>query len=73
MVPSSSVISRFLKAVVANVADMAAKGANMSGAPLQFPGFLEAGRGGEVKPDIVPTLAHNWFKAIATQLGAAAK
>jgi hypothetical protein len=67
-------IAGFLKAVkaeVAKVADMAAKGANMSGAPLQFPGFPEAGQGGDVKPDTVPTLAHNWCVSPLTPMGVA--
>jgi len=54
---------------VAKIAGMAAKGANMSGAPLQFPGFPEAGRGGEVKPDTIPTLAYNWCLSPLTPMG----
>jgi hypothetical protein len=71
---SKKAIAGFLDAVkteVAKVADMAAKGANMSSAPLQFPGFPEAGRSGEVKPDTVPTLAHNWCVSPLTPMGVA--
>jgi hypothetical protein len=71
---SKKAIAGFLKAVkaeVAKIADMAAKGANMSGAPLQFPGFPEAGRGGEIKPDTIPTLAYNWCVSPLTPMGVA--
>jgi hypothetical protein len=71
---SKKAIAGFLDAVkaeVVKIADMAAKGANMSGAPLQFPGFPEAGRGGEVKPDTIPTLAYNWCVSPLTPMGVA--
>jgi hypothetical protein len=58
-----------LKAEVAKVADMARKGADMSGAPLQFPAFPEPGRDGAVKPDTVPTLAYNWCVSPLTPIG----
>jgi len=67
-------IAEYLKAVkqeVAKVAEMAAKGANMSTAPQGFPGFPEAGRGGEVKPDTVPTFAYNWCVSPLTPMGVA--
>jgi hypothetical protein len=71
---SKKAISGYLKAVkaeVAKVAEMAAKGANMSEAPLQFPAFPEPGRDGEVKPDTVPTLAYNWCVSPLTPMGVA--
>ncbi len=69
---SKKAITVYLKAVkaeVAKVADMAAKGANMSGAPCQFPGFPEAGRSGSVKPDTVPTFVYNWCVSPLTPMG----
>ena len=60
-----------VKADVAKIADMAAKGINMSGAPLQFPGFPGAGRGGEVKPDTIPAFAYNWCVSPLTPMGVA--
>ncbi len=60
-----------LKTELAKVADMARKGADMSGAPLQFPAFPEPGRDGEVKPDTVPTLAYNWCVSPFTPMGVA--
>jgi hypothetical protein len=71
---SKKAIAGYLEAVkaeAAKVAGMAAKGANMSGAPLQFTGFPEAGRGGEVKPDTVPTFAYNWCVSPLTPMGVA--
>ena len=65
-------IAEFVKAVkadVAKIADMAAKGANMSAAPLQFPAFPEPGRDSEIKPDTVPTLAYNWCVSPLTPMG----
>ena len=76
--PNSNVcrqaIAEYVKAVkaeVAKVADMAGKGSNMSGAPLQFPAFPEPGRDGEVKPDTVPTLAYNWCVSPLTPMAVA--
>ena len=60
-----------VKAEVAKIAGMAQKGADMSGAPLQFPAFPEPGRSGEVKPDTVPTLAHNWCVSPLTPMAVA--
>jgi sialate O-acetylesterase len=60
-----------VKAQVARIAGMADKGSNMSGAPLQFPAFPEPGRGGEVKPDTVPTMAYNWCVSPLTPMGVA--
>ncbi|MFM7181777.1 MAG: sialate O-acetylesterase [Verrucomicrobiales bacterium] len=71
---SEKAIAGFLKAVkaeVAKIAEVSAKGANMAGAPLQFSGFPEPGRGDEVKPDTVPTLAHNWCVSPLTPMGVA--
>ncbi len=62
---------KVLKAEVAKVADMARKGADMSGAPLQFPAFPEPGRDGTVKSDTVPTLAYNWCVSPLTPMGVA--
>jgi sialate O-acetylesterase len=65
-------IAGFVKAVkadVAKISEMAAKGANMSAAPLQFPAFPEPGRDHEVKPDTVPTLAYNWCVSPLTPMG----
>jgi len=47
------------------------KGADMSGAPLQFPAFPEPGRDGGVKPDTVPTLAYNWCISPLTPMSVA--
>ena len=60
-----------VKAEVAKIADMAQKGADLSGAPLQFPAFPEPGRDGEVKPDTIPTLAYNWCISPLTPMGVA--
>ncbi len=60
-----------VKAEVAKIADIAKKGADLSGAPLQFPPFPEPGRDGEVKPDTVPTLAYNWCISPLTPMGVA--
>ena len=60
-----------VKAEVAKIADIAKKGADLSGAPLQFPAFPEPGRDGEVKPDTVPTLAYNWCISPLTPMGVA--
>ncbi len=60
-----------VKAEVARIADLAQKGADMSGAPLRFPAFPEPGRDGEVKPDMVPTLAYNWCVSPLTPMGVA--
>jgi hypothetical protein len=68
---ATAVYLKAVKAEVAKIADMAAKGANMSGAPLQFPAFPEPGREGEVKPDTVPTLAYNWCVSPLTPMGVA--
>ena len=62
---------KVLKAEVAKVADMARKGADMSGAPLQFPAFPEPGRDGTVKSDTVPTLAYNWCVSPLTPMAVA--
>jgi sialate O-acetylesterase len=65
-------IAGFVKAVkadVAKISEMGAKGANMSAAPLQFPAFPEPGRDSEVKPDTVPTLAYNWCVSPLTPMG----
>jgi len=43
----------------------------MSEAPLQSPAFPEPGRGGEVKPDTVPTLAYNWCVSPLTPMAVA--
>ena len=71
---SRKAITEFLKAVkaeIANISGMAEKKANMSTAPLQFPGFPEPGRSGAVKPDTVPTLAYNWCVSPLTPMGVA--
>jgi hypothetical protein len=58
-----------VKAQVAKVAGMAAGGARMSAAPLQFPAFPEPGRNSEIKPDTVPTFAYNWCVSPLTPIG----
>ena len=62
---------QLVKAEVAKIAALAEKGAAVSGAPLQFPAFPEPGRDGEVKPDTIPTLAHNWCISPLTPMGVA--
>lgn len=60
---SQKAISAYLQSVnaeVAKITALAKSGAGMAGAPLQFPPFPEPGRDGPVKPDTIPTLAHNW-------------
>ncbi len=76
--PSSDVsrkaVAAYVQAVKAEVAKIAAraeKGADMSGAPLQFPAFPEPGRDGEVKPDTIPTLAYNWCVSPLTPMSVA--
>ncbi len=71
---SRKAMTEFLKAVkaeIANISGMAENKANMSTAPLQFPGFPEPGRSGAVKPDAVPTLAYNWCVSPLTPMGVA--
>jgi hypothetical protein len=60
-----------VKSEVAKIAALAESGAGLTGAPLQFPAFPEPGRSGEVKPDTVPTLAHNWCVSPLTPMGVA--
>lgn len=60
-----------VKAEVAKIADMAAKGADRTGAPLQLPAFPEPGRDGAVKPDTVPTMAYNWCVSPLSPMGVA--
>jgi hypothetical protein len=60
-----------VKAEIAKIVDMAKKGVDLSGAPLQFPAFPEPGRDGEVKPDTIPTFAHNWCVSPLTPMGVA--
>lgn len=60
-----------VKAEVAQIAEMAKKGGDMSAAPLQLSGFPEPGRDGEVKPDTVPTLAYNWCISPLSPMGVA--
>jgi hypothetical protein len=43
----------------------------MSGAPLQSPAFPEPGRDGAIKPDTVPTQAHNWCVSPLTPMAVA--
>lgn len=60
-----------VKAEVAQIADMAKKSADLSAAPLALSPFPEPGRDGEVKPDTVPTLAHNWCVSPLAPMGVA--
>lgn len=60
-----------VKAEVAKVAEMARKGVNLSGAPLQFPPFPEPGRDSAIKPDSVPTFAYNFCVSPLTPIGVA--
>jgi len=60
-----------VKACVATIFDLAQKGADMSGAPLQLPAFPEPGRDGEVKPDTIPTMAYNWCVSPLTPMSVA--
>lgn len=60
-----------VKAEVAKIVALSQKGADRSGAPLQFPAFPEPGRDGEVKPDTVPTMAYNWCVSPLTPMGVA--
>jgi hypothetical protein len=60
-----------VKADVAKFAALAKSGTTMSSAPLQFPAFPEPGRDGTVKPDTVPTLAHNWCLSPLTPMAVA--
>lgn len=60
---SKTAIADFLKALkaeIAKISAMAAKGANMSAAPLGLPGFPDAASNKTVKPDTVPTFTYNW-------------
>jgi len=65
--PNSAVskiaIAEFLKALkseVAKISAMAAKGENMSTAPLALPGFPDASSNKSIPPDTVPTFTYNW-------------
>ena len=71
---SKKAIARYLeevKAQVAKIAQIAENQSNMSSAPLQFPAFPEPGRDSEIKPDTVPTLAHNFCVSPFTPMGVA--
>jgi hypothetical protein len=58
-----------VKEQVANIGGMAGRNANLSGAPLQFPAFPEAGGDGKVRRDTVPTFAYNWCVSPLTPMG----
>ena len=50
-----------VEAFVATIADVGQRGADLSkGISLQAPAFPEAGRGGTVPSDTIPTYAYNW-------------
>ena len=61
-----------VKAEVAQIAEMGRTGADMSGALLQFTAFPETRRrGGDVKPDTLPTLAYNFCVSPLTPMAVA--
>jgi hypothetical protein len=49
-----------LKAEIAKISAMAAKGENMSAAPLGLPGFPDASSNKSVPADTIPTFTYNW-------------
>jgi len=59
-----------VQACVTTIMDTAAKGADMSGAPLGFPGFPQPGRG-DVKSDTIPTYVYNWCVSPMTPMAVA--
>ena len=58
-----------LKAEIAKISAMAAKGENMSAAPLGLPGFPDASSNKSIKPDTVPTFTYNWCVSPLTPMG----
>ncbi|MCF7732154.1 MAG: hypothetical protein K9N23_10720 [Akkermansiaceae bacterium] len=60
-----------VKACVRTIVDMGGTGADMSGAPLQFPAFPEPGQDGGVTADAVPTYAYNWCVSPLTPMAVA--
>jgi sialate O-acetylesterase len=60
-----------VKDTVARVAALARAGADLSAAPLQYPAFPDPTKSGTVRPDEVPTFAHNWNVSPLTPMGVA--
>jgi len=68
---ATSIYVQSVKAEVSKIATLAKNGTDMSAALLQFPPFPEPGRDGAVKPDTIPTLAHNWCLSPLTPMAVA--
>jgi hypothetical protein len=58
-----------LKAEIAKISAMAAKGENMSAAPLDLPGFPDAASNKSIQPDTIPTFTYNWCVSPLTPMG----
>jgi hypothetical protein len=58
-----------LKAEIAKISAMAAKGENMSAAPLGLPAFPDAAPNKTIKPDTIPTFTYNWCVSPLRLLG----
>jgi sialate O-acetylesterase len=60
-----------VKAFVNNIVEAGKKGVNLSTLPLQAPVYPEAGKGGDVPTDTIPTYAYNWNVSPLTPVGVA--
>ncbi|MEX1224886.1 MAG: sialate O-acetylesterase, partial [Pirellulales bacterium] len=60
-----------LKACQRSIVEVSERGADMSAAPRAFPAFPNASEVIDVKPDTIPTYAHNWCVSPFTPMGVA--
>lgn len=74
--PHTSVARKAVEGHVAEVQEfvagiIAGGEGDFSNLPLQAPGFPEAGKGGEIAADTIPTYAYNWCVSPLTPMGVA--
>jgi len=60
-----------VQAFVKTITEAGMKGRNLADMPLQAPGYPEAGKGGDVPTDTIPTYAYNWNVSPLTPVGVA--
>ncbi len=60
-----------VKAFVETISDAGKRGSDLSTLALQAPAFPEAGKGGDVPSDTIPTYAYNWCVSPLTPMGVA--
>jgi len=60
-----------VKTFVNSIIEAGKSGVDLSGAALQAPAFPEAGKGGSVSSDTIPTYAYNWCVSPLTPMGVA--